>query len=51
MDARGNLLDDFVLSGAAHIVHVRNAPSPGATSVLAIAEHIANEALRRRGWA
>jgi (S)-2-hydroxyglutarate dehydrogenase len=48
MDARGFLVDDFVISGTEHIVHVRNAPSPGATSALAIAEHIADEALRRR---
>ncbi|WP_308207602.1 FAD-dependent oxidoreductase [Actinomadura madurae] len=50
MDARGGLVDDFVISGTEHIVHVRNAPSPGATSALAIAEHIVGEALRRRSW-
>ncbi|URM98879.1 L-2-hydroxyglutarate oxidase [Actinomadura madurae] len=50
MDARGGLVDDFVISGTEHIVHVRNAPSPGATSALAIAEHIVDEALRRRSW-
>ncbi|SFP58128.1 L-2-hydroxyglutarate oxidase [Actinomadura madurae] len=50
MDARGGLVDDFVISGTEHIVHVRNAPSPGATSALAIAEHIVSEALRRRSW-
>jgi len=51
MDARGVLVDDFVISGTGHIVHVRNAPSPGATSALAIAEHIVREAVRRRSWA
>lgn len=36
----GSLLDDFVLERRPGIVHVRNAPSPGATSSLAIAETI-----------
>ena len=49
MDARGRLVDDFVITGTDRVVHVRNAPSPGATSALAIAEHIVAEALRRRG--
>ena len=49
MDARGGLVDDFVITGTDRIVNVRNAPSPGATSALAIAEHIATEALQRRG--
>jgi len=45
----GSLLDDFVFHEAGGVVHVRNAPSPGATSSLAIAEVIADrvEALRR----
>lgn len=49
MDAAGRLVDDFVITGTDRVVLVRNAPSPGATSALAIAEHIAAEALRRRG--
>lgn len=49
MDGRGRLVDDFVISGADRLVHVRNAPSPGATSALAIAEHIVTEALQRGG--
>ena len=49
MDARGRLVDDFVISGTHRVVHVRNAPSPGATSSLAIAEHIVTEALTRGG--
>lgn len=49
MDARGRLLDDFVITGTDRMVHVRNAPSPGATSALAIAEHVVTEALRRGG--
>ncbi|HEX6246290.1 MAG TPA: L-2-hydroxyglutarate oxidase [Nocardioidaceae bacterium] len=49
MDDRGRLVDDFVITGTDRLVHVRNAPSPGATSSLAIAEHIVAEALERRG--
>ena len=33
----GTLLDDFVFHEADGVLHVRNAPSPGATSALAIA--------------
>ncbi|SNS96883.1 L-2-hydroxyglutarate oxidase [Rhodococcoides kyotonense] len=47
MNRDGSLEDDFVIAGSARIVHVRNAPSPGATSSLAIAEHIVQEAYRR----
>jgi L-2-hydroxyglutarate oxidase len=36
----GSLLDDFWFDRAENIVHVRNAPSPGATSSLAIAREI-----------
>jgi L-2-hydroxyglutarate oxidase LhgO len=49
MDSRGGLVDDFVITGSERMVHVRNAPSPGATSALAIAEHVVAEALRRSG--
>jgi 2-hydroxyglutarate dehydrogenase len=38
----GTLVDDFVFSQTARTLHVRNAPSPGATSSLAIAEYIAD---------
>jgi len=38
----GTLVDDFVLERRPGIVHVRNAPSPGATSSLMIGEEIAN---------
>lgn len=48
MHADGRLVDDFVITGGSRVVHVRNAPSPGATSALAIAEHIVGEALSRR---
>lgn len=47
MSASGELIDDFVFDGAEGIVHVRNAPSPGATSALAIARYVADEAERR----
>lgn len=36
----GTLVDDFVITGSRRILHVRNAPSPAATSSLAIAEHV-----------
>lgn len=36
----GALLDDFVILSRGRMVHVLNAPSPAATSALAIAEHI-----------
>lgn len=38
----GTLVDDFRITGVDGVVHVRNAPSPAATSSLAIAEHIAD---------
>jgi (S)-2-hydroxyglutarate dehydrogenase len=38
----GSLLDDFVFNESNRVVHVRNAPSPGATSSLAIARVIAD---------
>jgi len=41
----GHLLDDFVVEGGGRIVHVVNAPSPAATSSLAIGAHIAQLAL------
>ncbi len=40
MDRRGNLVDDFVIERIGGATLVRNAPSPGATSSLAIAEHL-----------
>ena len=38
----GTLVDDFVLGASAGALHVRNAPSPAATSALAIAEVLAD---------
>ena len=40
----GALIDDFVVSETERAVHVRNAPSPAATSALALAELIADRA-------
>jgi 2-hydroxyglutarate dehydrogenase len=36
----GSLVDDFVFSATERALHVRNAPSPAATSSLAIAQHV-----------
>ncbi len=47
MSADGSLVDDFVFDGADGIVHVRNAPSPAATSSLAIGKYVADDAERR----
>ena len=40
-DIDGNLLDDFYIIENQNVFHVVNAPSPAATSALAIGEHIA----------
>jgi L-2-hydroxyglutarate oxidase len=40
VSAAGDLVDDFVLDRGRHVVWVRNAPSPAATSSLAIAEEL-----------
>jgi L-2-hydroxyglutarate oxidase LhgO len=45
LDADGSLVDDFVVHEAGGAIHVRNAPSPGATSSLAIGELIADRAV------
>lgn len=37
---RGNLISDFVITRIGRVVAVRNAPSPGATAALALAEEI-----------
>ena len=47
MAADGSLVDDFVFEGSDGIVHVRNAPSPAATSSLAIGKYIADDAEKR----
>ncbi len=45
VSAAGDLLDDFVITRTGSVVSVRNAPSPAATSSLAIAEEIVNTLL------
>jgi L-2-hydroxyglutarate oxidase len=40
----GKLVDDFVVSETERALHVRNAPSPAATSSLALARLIADRA-------
>ncbi|EDL36602.1 L-2-hydroxyglutarate dehydrogenase, partial [Mus musculus] len=52
LDRDGNLVEDFVFDGgtgeiADRVLHVRNAPSPAATSSLAISRMIAEEAQQR----
>ena len=42
LDRDGSLVDDFRIFSSNGIVSIRNAPSPAATSSLAIAEHIAD---------
>ncbi|XP_042533909.1 L-2-hydroxyglutarate dehydrogenase, mitochondrial [Dipodomys spectabilis] len=54
MDRDGSLVEDFVFDGGVgaignRILHVRNAPSPAATSSLAISEMIADEVQQRFG--
>ncbi len=41
--ADGSLIDDFVLRHHDRVLAVRNAPSPAATSSLAIAEHVVDQ--------
>lgn len=49
MNADGSMVDDFVFEGSEGVVHVRNAPSPAATSSLAIGAYIADDAEARFG--
>jgi len=47
VSATGALVDDFSIVESDTVLHVRNAPSPGATASLAIGGHLAGMALRR----
>lgn len=49
VDESGELVDDFRISRLNGIIVVRNAPSPAATSSLAIAEYVADRALDGEG--
>lgn len=45
MQKSGDMVDDFVIHRNGRVVHIRNAPSPGATSSMAMAEHIVRDVL------
>jgi L-2-hydroxyglutarate oxidase LhgO len=45
IDADGSLVDDFCIHHLGPVVAVRNAPSPAATSSLAIARHVVDQLL------
>jgi L-2-hydroxyglutarate oxidase LhgO len=47
IDIRGGMVDDFVIGGSAHVLHVQNAPSPAATASLAIGRWLADTARDR----
>ena len=44
--ADGSLVEDFLVTESAHVLHVRNAPSPAATASLAIGRELAERAIR-----
>lgn len=46
-DRKGGLLDDFAIIEAKHAINVCNAPSPAATSSLAIGDTVSDLALKR----
>jgi (S)-2-hydroxyglutarate dehydrogenase len=50
VDRSGRLIDDFVISVTGRVLHVRNAPSPGASASLAIARHVVGQASQAFGW-
>jgi len=55
LDNTGTLIDDFVFDQGSgkvggRMLHVRNAPSPAATSSLAIAEMVADKAEQTFHW-
>ena len=49
MMSDGSMVDDFVFDGDGGVVNVRNAPSPAATSSLAIGRYVGDEADKRFG--
>ncbi len=50
LDADGGLVDDFRVNVRGRVVALRNAPSPGATSSLAIAEHLVDQMKEAHRW-
>ena len=49
MDAKGNLLDDFLFLEMPNAIHVLNAPSPAATASITIGQAIVDKALKTFG--
>ena len=49
VDRKGRLLDDFLISSGNNAVHVRNAPSPGATASIAIGRQVVDAAEKAFG--
>ena len=49
MNEYGQLVDDFVIEHLGRATFIRNAPSPGATSSMAIAEHIVGTVAKNHG--
>ncbi len=49
VDRRGNLVDDFAIAASPRMLHVLNAPSPGATASLAIGDTLADRAAEMFG--
>jgi len=47
LSATGALMDDFVISQSPNVIHVLNAPSPGATASLSIGKMIVDIAAKR----
>ena len=43
----GKMVDDFSIGESAHVLHIRNAPSPAATASLAIGRELAEMAVER----
>ncbi len=46
VSADGDLIDDFIISSSPRVIHVLNAPSPGATASLAIGRRICDIAAK-----
>jgi len=49
LDPDGSMVDDFRITDVDGVVLVRNAPSPAATSSLAIAEYVVDRTYSRAG--
>ncbi len=45
VDSKGNMVDDFKIKNNNGVIHVLNAPSPAATSCMAIADEIVSKAM------